>query len=171
MPFKTTVSSGGGGGGGNGVNHSDMYSGRQYWSPNNFSPSPNPPTTQGHHVVGLSPQHCYSGSPATTAYLQQQNSQHHQQQQQQQQQHHQQQPSPPSSLSHYVNANYGHIMQHPPSESTSPNLVGGCELMHNRSDGSLSSGEEEACIDAPSSDDLEQFAKQFKQRRIKLGNR
>jgi Pou domain - N-terminal to homeobox domain len=151
----------GNGGGGAGV-ATDMYSGRPYWTANNFA-NPNSATSASNNSPqGQVVQHCYNG-PGASAYLQQQNAQHHNG--------HQLAPcTSPPSLGHYVNANYGHLMHHP-SESTSPNLVG-CELMNNRSDGSLSSGEDqEVSLDAPSSDDLEQFAKQFKQRRIKLGKR
>ena len=167
----------------------DMYSGRnshahaaaavaaaQYW-PGNFSSvaattASNTSNSQqsGHisHVVNI-PQHCYPNHPqAAAAYLQHPQQSSHQSL-------HQQAAAPcnsPPSLSHYVNANYGHNIMHHPSESTSPNLVG-CELI-NRTDGSLSSGEEEHCNGdgSPSvlaTADLEQFAKQFKQRRIKLG--
>ncbi|GAU93257.1 hypothetical protein RvY_05223 [Ramazzottius varieornatus] len=167
----------------------DMYAGRnghalaaaQYWPGNfssvaattttpNISSSNSPQTGHISHVVNI-PQHCYPNHPQATAaaYLQ------HPAQQSHQSLHQQATSAPcnsPPSLGHYVNANYGHNIMHHPSESTSPNLVG-CELI-NRTDGSLSSGEEEHCNGdgSPSvlaTADLEQFAKQFKQRRIKLG--
>lgn len=144
-----------------------------YYTSPNFanSTSPNVSIAHGNGIPqhgngnGIG-QHCYGGSlPGHNPYLQQ-TQQSPPQAAQQQHQHVPTSPPAVGTLGHYVNSNYGHIMHHP-SESTSPNLVS-MDLI-NRPDGSMSSGEDELNADAPSSDDLEAFAKQFKQRRIKLG--
>ncbi|XP_055342976.1 silk gland factor 3-like [Paramacrobiotus metropolitanus] len=155
------------------VNGNDMYSGRQlqpYW-PTNFSNTS--PVNVSHTTtnMGMPVQSCYNTTPLSSGHpghaspyslppsLQPQN-------QPQSQPNapihpHLQNSASPPSLGHYGNYN----PEPPRMFSGSPNL-GSCQL----NDGSLSSGEDQELVgDAPTSEDLEAFAKQFKQRRIKLG--